>query len=196
MNEKELKEKYGLRKPNAVVLFIQMLLTIGGTVLAVVMLIQTLSSTPSALGLMMDIVYLLAHLGFILYAVRNHKREGEVYFQGVIYAFAAVIGIQILQNGMFIQDFGLSPTASMFINIVDIIVFGNAIKFADSLDHKKAALCYIGIATVLKLGAELYLVALMARYIQFIHVLLALSVPIMGVTLIVTYLTRCYRRGL
>ena len=196
MNENELMEKYGLKKTNAIILFIQMLLTIGGTVLAWVMLVRTLSSAHTALDVLGNVVSLLAYLGLILYAVRNYSKKGDLYFQGVIYAFAAVVGVQILQNGMFISDYGLSESAALFISIVDIIVFGNAIKFADSLNNKTTALCYIGIGTALKLGAELYLIILMANYIQFIHILLALSVPIMGITLIVTYLTRCYKQGL
>lgn len=171
-------------------MFVQMVVSLCGTVLGVMMLVRTLSSSFTASNLIIDIVFLAGFVILVLYGITNYKKDGDIYFQIVIYGFAAILGVQILQNGMFISNYGLSASSAMLINIANLIAFGNAVKFADHLGKKKIALSYICIAVAVKLLGELYLIILMRQNIQLIHILLSLSVPFMGIVIILTYLNR------
>ena len=189
MSEKIISKK---KKNNRYYLFmfVQMVVSLCGTVLGVMMLVRTLSSSFTASNLIIDIVYLAGFVILVLYGITNYKKDGDIYFQIVIYGFAAILGVQILQNGMFISNYGLSASSAMLINIANLIAFGNAVKFADHLGKKKIALSYICIAVAAKLLGELYLIILMRQNIQLIHILLSLSVPFMGIVIILTYLNR------
>lgn len=189
MSEKIISQK---KKNNRYYLFmfVQMVVSLCGTVLGVMMLVRTLSSSFTASNLIIDIVYLAGFVILVLYGITNYKKDGDIYFQIVIYGFAAILGVQILQNGMFISNYGLSASSAMLINIANLIAFGNAVKFADHLGKKKIALSYICIAVAAKLLGELYLIILMRQNIQLIHILLSLSVPFMGIVIILTYLNR------
>ena len=189
MSEKIISQK---KKNNRYYLFmfVQMVVSLCGTVLGVMMLVRTLSSSFTASNLIIDIVYLAGFVILVLYGITNYKKDGDIYFQIVIYGFAAILGVQILQNGMFISNYGLSASSAMLINIANLIAFGNAVKFADHLGKKKIALSYICIAVAMKLLGELYLIILMRQNIQLIHILLSLSVPFMGIVIILTYLNR------
>lgn len=189
MSEKIISKK---KKNNRYYLFmfVQMVVSLCGTVLGVMMLVRTLSSSFAASNLIIDIVYLAGFVILVLYGITNYKKDGDIYFQIVIYGFAAILGVQILQNGMFISNYGLSASSAMLINIANLIAFGNAVKFADHLGKKKIALSYICIAVAAKLLGELYLIILMRQNIQLIHILLSLSVPFMGIVIILTYLNR------
>lgn len=189
MSEKIISQK---KKNNRYYLFmfVQMVVSLCGTVLGVMMLVRTLSSSFTASNLIIDIVFLAGFVILVLYGITNYKKDGDIYFQIVIYGFAAILGVQILQNGMFISNYGLSASSAMLINIANLIAFGNAVKFADHLGKKKIALSYICIAVAVKLSGELYLIILMRQNIQLIHILLSLSVPFMGIVIILTYLNR------
>lgn len=189
MSEKIISQK---KKNNRYYLFmfVQMVVSLCGTVLGVMMLVRNLSSSFTASNLIIDIVYLAGFVILVLYGITNYKKDGDIYFQIVIYGFAAILGVQILQNGMFISNYGLSASSAMLINIANLIAFGSAVKFADHLGKKKIALSYICIAVSVKLLGELYLIILMRQNIQLIHILLSLSVPFMGIVIILTYLNR------
>lgn len=134
----------------------------------------------------------MEHGGQALNVSYLSKKE-NIYFQGVIYAYVALLGIQILQAGNFISDYGLAPNVVLLINCCNIISFANVIKFADNLDTKKVAIAYISIAVILKLIVELYLIIKMFAYIQLIHILASLSIPLLGVIIILTYIHRIKR---
>ncbi|MBQ9314142.1 MAG: hypothetical protein IJ220_03955 [Clostridia bacterium] len=174
------------------VLLVQIILTLCGTILSVVLLFRELK-TPSLLGILGSATHLVTYLAIILYTIKNYHKEDNIYFQGVIYAYAAVMGIQILQAGNYISDFGLSPNNVLLINCCNLICFANIIKFADNLDSQKIALSYISIAVVLKLIIEICLIVRMFAFIQLIHVLMSLSIPILGITIIVAYVYRMKR---
>lgn len=175
-----------------IVLFVQIILTLFGTVLACVLLYRTLT-TPSLLGVFGSITYLITYIAIIFYTVKNYNKKEDVYFQGVIYAYASVLGIQILQAGNFISDYGLTQNVAVLINCCNLISFANIIKFADKLDSKRAALSYIVISVILKLIVEIYLIVKMFAFIQLIHIMMSLSIPILGITIIVAYIFRIKR---
>ena len=175
-----------------IILFSQIILTLSGTVLAIVLFLRTLNA-PSLLGVCGSIAYLISYLAIIFYTIKNYNKKENIYFQGVIYAYAAVIGIQILQSGNYISEYGLTQNVAILINCCNLISFANIIKFADNLNTKKIALSYIIIAVALKLIIEICLIIKMIAFIKLIHVFMSLSIPILGITIIVAYVYRIKR---
>ena len=173
-------------------LIIQFFLTVFGTILAIVLLFRAFKA-PTLLGVVASVVYLVAYLALVFYALKTYSKKENIYFQGVIYAYAALLGIQILQSGNFISDYGLPQNIAIILNCLNIICFANVIKFADNLNSKEIALAYIGIAVALKLVIETCLIVKMFAFIQMIHILMSLSVPILGVTIIFAYIERIQR---
>lgn len=174
------------------ILSIEFCFTLFGTALAVVLLFKTLKE-PTLLGVLSSIVYLVAYLALVFYALKTYNKKDNIYFQGVIYAYAALLGIQILQSGNYISDFGLPQNIVLIINCFNIISFANVLKFSDFLDVRKTALAYIVIAVAIKLIIEIYLIVKMFAFIQIIHILMSLSIPILGITIIVAYINRLKR---
>ena len=171
---------------------VQLCLTLFGTVLAVILLVRTLKA-PTLLGVLGSIAYLVAYLALVFYAIKTYSKKDNIYFQGVIYAYAALLGIQILQSGNYISEYGLPQNTALIINCFNIISFANVVKFSDFLDVKKTALAYIIIAVAIKLMIEIYLIAKMFAFIQVIHILMSLSIPILGITIIIAYINRLNR---
>ena len=182
-------EKVKNEKFKNFIFFVQIILTLFGTVLAVVLLFKALE-TPTLLGVLGAISYLVSYLAIIFYTIKNYNKKENIYFQGVIYAYAAVIGIQILQAGNYISDYGLTQNIAILINCFNLISFANIIKFADNLNTKKIALAYIIIAVILKLIVEISLIIKMFAFVQLIHILMSLSIPILGITIIIAYIEK------
>lgn len=180
------------KKVKNIILFVQIILTLLGTILAVVLFFKTLEA-PTLLGVLGSVAYLTTYLAIIFYTVKNYSKKENIYFQGVIYAYAAVIGIQILQSGNYISDYGLTQNIAILINCCNLISFANIIKFADNLNSKKIALSYMVIAVILKMIIEICLIVKMFAFIQFIHILMSLSIPILGITIIIAYIYRVKR---
>lgn len=180
------------KKVKNIILFVQIILTLLGTILAVVLFFKTLEA-PTLLGVLGSVAYLITYLAIIFYTIKNYSKKENIYFQGVIYAYAAVIGIQILQSGNYISDYGLTQNIAILINCCNLISFANIIKFADNLNSKKIALSYMVIAVILKMIIEICLIVKMFAFIQFIHILMSLSIPILGITIIIAYIYRVKR---
>ena len=174
------------------ILGVQLCFTFFGTVLSLVLLVRAFKN-PTLFGVLSSIVYLITHIALIVYAAKTYNENNNIYFQGVIYAYAALLGIQILQSGNFISDYGLSKNVAMIINCFNIICFANIVKFSDFLDNKKVALSYSIIAVFIKFMMEFYLIIKMLAFIQMIHVLMSLSIPILGITIIIAYINRTNR---
>lgn len=174
------------------ILNFQSILTIFGTILAVILLLRELKS-PSILGLLNSIVYLVVYLLLIIYATKRYIDKNNIFFKILIYAYAVLLGIQVLQSGNFISGYGLSQNIAIIINCFNLICFANVIKFSDFLSNKKVALSYIIIAVVIKFVIELCLILKMFAYIQLIHILMSLSIPILGVTITFAYINRMKR---
>ena len=174
------------------ILCIEFCLTLFGTILATTLLFRAFKA-PTLLGVIGSIVYLVAYLALVFYAIKTYSKKDNIYFKGVIYAYAALLGIQILQSGNYISDYGLPENIALIINCFNIISFANVVKFSDSLDDRKTALAYIIIAVVIKLFIEIYLIIKMFAFIQVIHILMSLSIPILGITIIVAYINKMKR---
>ena len=175
-----------------IILISQILLTIFGSILSIVLFFKTLES-PSILGVVGSISYVLAYLSIIFYTINNYNKKDDFYFQVVIYNYAAVLGIQILQSGNYISNYGLDENTAILINCFNLISFANVIKFADNLNNIKKAFSYIIIAVILKLLVEIYLIIKMIDLIELIHIFMSLSIPILGLTIIICYIYRIKR---
>ena len=160
--------------------------------MSIVLFFQTLES-PTILGVLGSVSYVLAYVAIIFYTINNYNKKDDFYFQVVIYNYAAVLGIQVLQSGNYISGYGLDENIAIIINCLNLISFANIIKFADNLNNKKKALAYIIIAIILKLLVELYLIIKMFDLIKLIHIFMSLSIPILGITIIITYIYRVKR---
>lgn len=167
--------------------------TVLGTALAIYNCVTTFANAPTILSGLFAITHLISYLAIIGYAFVALKQTHTLPFQLTIYAYAALLGIQILQNGQFMPNMGLSEGVLLFINVANLIAFANVIKFADMLENKKIAIAYLVIAVLLKLAAELVLIVLFINTVQLHQVLMALSVPLVGTTLLVAYLSRTAR---
>lgn len=173
---------------------ILLLLSLAGTVLSGWNLIQTLQGSLTLLGVLSAVIQFLAYLAVLIYAGWTKKLAGAASFQGVVLAFAALLGIQLLQSGQAIANFGLSETLTLMINTFNLIAFANAIMFSCKLDEKKTAIGYLTMAVILKLTGELILIIKMWAFINFTVILQSLSVPVLGIAILLAYLT-CYRPG-
>ena len=168
-------------------------LVVLGTILAVYTCVTTFAGGPTILSGLFAITHLLSYVSIIVYACVAFRQPQEGPFQLTVYAYLALLGIQILQNGQFMPGMGLSEGVLLFINVANLVAFANVIKFADSLANKKTAIAYLAIAVVLKLAAELVLIVLFIDVVQLHQVLMAVSVPLLGATLLVAYLSRSNR---
>lgn len=164
------------------------LFSVCGTAISVWNLIRTFQGTLTVMGVLQSVIQLLAHLSILGYVLYTNRMEGAGSFLGVVYAYAALLGIQLLQSGQMIDQFGLSKELTMMINIFNLIAFANVIMFSNKLDQKKASVGYIAFAVILKLAGELILIIKMREFINFSVILISLSVPILGLTILFAYL--------
>lgn len=189
-----MKKENSVPQNNTFIFGCLMLLTILGLVLGVVKIVKMFQEPLTLLGVLSNSIYFLSHVALAVYALWNYNKAGNAYFQGVVIAYAALLGIQVLQSGQAIANFGLSEGLTLMINIFNLIAFANVIMFSNKLDVKKHAVGYMSMAVALKLIGELILIIKMWAFINPYVILESLSVPILGFTILRTYLSR-YRRG-
>lgn len=163
-------------------------LSVCGTAISVWNLIRTFQGTLTVMGVLQSVIQVLAHLAILGYVLYTNRMEGETPFLGVVYAYAALLGIQVLQSGQMISGFGLSQELTMMINIFNLVAFADVIMFANKLDRKKASIGYMASAAILKLTGELILIFKMLEFIDFGVILISLSVPVLGLTILFAYL--------
>lgn len=163
-------------------------LSVCGTAISVWNLIRTFQGTLTVMGVLQSVIQVLAHLAILGYVLYTNRMEGETPFLGVVYAYAALLGIQVLQSGQMISGFGLSNELTMMINIFNLVAFADVIMFANKLDRKKASIGYMASAAILKLAGELILIFKMLEFINFSVILISLSVPVLGLTILFAYL--------
>lgn len=169
-------------------LVILIVLSLFGTVLCGWNLIQTFQGPLTLLGVLSSAIQFLSYLALLIFALCKSKLEGTPLFQCVVIAFAALLGIQVLQSGQAIAGYGLSQNLTMMINTFNLIAFANAIMVSNRLDKKKYAIGYLVMAVILKLIGELILIVKMWEIVNLQIILLSLSVPVLGLTILLAYL--------
>jgi hypothetical protein len=189
----KLSKKYGIKTPNWIVLIILALLTVAGVFIGLYMFVHHLTGGPTALGMLLDIVYLAAYFLLIYYAIwaRNNKKM----LKTVVYAYAVLLGIQILQSGNFITNYHMSESTVIWLNILNLIAFGNIIAFAGNFDNKKVSVGTVSVAVFAKLLAELILIFMFASSIDAMTAAMSMSVPVLGITIFAAYLVMKYKEG-
>lgn len=171
------------------ILGIQLLLSVCGTVLCGWNLIQTFQGPLTLLGVLSSAIQFLAYFATLIFILYTNKLKGTAPFQGVVLAFAALLGIQLLQSGQAIAGFGLSENLTLLINTFNLIAFANAIMAYNKLDKKRYAIGYLVMAVALKLIGELILIIKLWEIVNFTIILQSLSVPVLGLTILLAYLT-------
>ena len=184
-----------MNKKYKVQLRVQMLLTGFSTLLSIYNLITTLINGAPLLNTISAIMFFLNHVILILYVTKRNTENADTYFKGAAYAYAALIGLQIVSSGYYIVGYGLSEPLTLFINIVNIIAFGNIIQFINHLDKQKDAIYYLGLAVLSKLIAELALIIILFEQVKPTQILMSLSIPILGITILLAYLYRANNQG-
>ena len=176
-----------MKKPNNIILIIQTILFLIGAITAIIMFKRLFDGSPDILTILNSIIHIGVYLFIIIYASFNYNKD-DLHFRLCVYAYAALLGIEILYSGNMLKDMGLSEMNTLIVNTCNLIAFANVIKFVDILDNKKVALIYLSISNILKLLVELYLIISMINFVQTIHILTALSVPILGFTILIAYM--------
>lgn len=165
------------------------LVSVCGTAISVWNVIHTFQGTPTALGVLSCVIQLLGALAILVYAFYTSRIEGSTPFLGVVFAYAAVLGIQLLQSGQAIGEYGLSEGLTLMINAFNLIAFANVIMFANKLGQKTISIGYLALAVILKLAGELALIIKLWEFVNFGIILVSLSVPILGLAILFAYLT-------
>ena len=184
-----------ISRDNKAVFGCLLLLNVMGLVLGVVKLVQMFQEPLTLLGVLSNAIYLLSYLALAVYALWTYGKESDKYFLGVVYAYAALLGIQLLQSGQAIASYGLSEGLTLMINVFNLIAFANVLMFANKMNEKKTAAWYLFMAALLKLIGELVLIIKLWAFITPYIVLVSLSVPVLGFTILFTYLSRLQRLG-
>ena len=170
------------------------LLSFCGTVLCAWNLIRTFQAPLTLLGVLSNTIQFLAYLAMLIYVLFTNRLKGTAPFQGVVLAFAALLGIQLLQSGQAITGYGLSENLTLMINAFNLIAFANAIMFSCKLDEKKIAVGYLTMAVILKLIGELILIIKLWEHINPGIILISLSVPVLGIIILLAYLMLYHKK--
>ena len=178
-----------MKKPKKLLLMMQAIFTAIGALTSLIMLQRAIKVNGNVLDIINGIVYVVVYAYAITYAVYNYKNDDK-YYNYFIYGYAALLGIEILYSGKMMEGFGLGENTVLLLNTVNLIAFGCVIQFANNLENRKKALTYMGVANGLKFGIELYLIIRLFNYIEPVHMLTALSVPVLGTTLLLAYANR------
>ena len=140
------------------IVVILILLSLCGTVLCGWNLIRTFQSPLTLLGVLSSAIQFLSYLALLAFVLYTNKLKGSNPFQGVVLAFAALLGIQLLQSGQAISGYGLSESLTLMINTFNLIAFANVIMASNRLEKKRDATGYLVMAVILKLIGELILI--------------------------------------
>lgn len=177
-----------MKKPSNIILIFQAALTVVGAVTSVIMF-NNLLGEADILSILNSVIYIAVYVFLFIYAIFKYK-DDDKYFRIMVYAYAALLGIDVLFAGNMIKGFGLGENTILVLNAVNLTSFAFVIKFVDILEQRKKAIIYMSISNALKFLMELYLIIKMINFIQPIHILTALSVPVLGTTILVAYMHR------
>ncbi|MBQ6492983.1 MAG: hypothetical protein IJI92_10755 [Erysipelotrichaceae bacterium] len=175
-----------MKKPDIKILIIQGIFTIIGAVTSLIMLKRTLVSDPDILTLLSSIIFVIVYLFIIFYSIVNYRKD-DLQYKVAVYFYAALLGIEILYSGKLMGNMGLGEISTLIVNVCNLICFALVIKFAETLENRKSALISISVSVLIKYLVEFWLIWMMFDQIELIHVLTALSVPVLGTTVLLAY---------
>ena len=76
------------------------------------MLKRVLVSNPDVLTLLSSILFVIDYLFIIVYSLYDYKKD-DAQYKIAVYAYAALLGIEILYSGKFMQGFGLGDLETL-----------------------------------------------------------------------------------
>ena len=140
----DTQSKFGLKKSKAILLFIQMLAIIIGTVLSGFVFGFLISASYGGLMLAGSLMVFIAYVSIIVYAAVGYRKSKTHFLAAVgIFAFAVVINIMV----DFRTPFQLG---------ILTVLFGALIAFMLKQDNPKLALYFILTAALLSLVFSIY----------------------------------------
>ena len=140
----DTQEKFGLKKSNAILLFIQMIILIISTVISCFVFGFILAKDYGGLMLASSLTMLIAHVAIVVYGAIGYNREKGYYYTALgLFAFAVVINVMVNFRTPF--QLGLLT-----------MLFGSLIAFLVKQDNKKLALYFIITATLFALVFSIY----------------------------------------
>lgn len=179
-----------MKRPNRLIMIIQTIFTILGGIIAALMFKRVITSKPDLLTIVSSIVYLLVYLYVIFYSIFDYRLDDK-HYELAVYAYAALLGVEILVTGKFIAGYPLSESSALVVGLCNLISFAFVIKFSQILDKRKEALTAMSISLIVKYFVEFWLIISLIKHLELIHILTALSVPVLGTTILLAY-TYCY----
>ena len=123
-----VEEKYGIKKTNAVMLFIQMILVVIGLVNACLSVYDGVMSGLGMMSVIVAIVDVLSFIAIIHYSVMGFRRQDDLAFIGVVYVFTAAL--------LFKQ---IALFDGIIIKLLVGVAFGLAFVFSQRLKDRKFA---------------------------------------------------------
>ena len=140
----DTQEKFGLKKFHAILLFIQMLIIILGTIITGFVFTFIVSSGYGGIMLASSVSVLISYVVIILYGSFGYSKDSAYYLVAIgFFAFAVVINTMI--------DF----RTPFQIGILTVL-FGALVAFAVKQDNKKLSLYFILVAFFLALVFSIY----------------------------------------
>ena len=151
-SNQRIEEKYGIRKTNAIMLFIQMILVIIGLINACLSVYDGVMSGLGLMPVIVAIVDVLAFVAIIHYSVMGFRRQDDLAFIGVIYAFTAAL--------LFKQ---IALFDGIGIKILVGVAFGISFVFAQRLkDQKFAKACMNAVCVLLFVSGVILTIQLLS----------------------------------
>ena len=140
----DTQEKFGLKKSHAILLFIQMLIIILGTIITGFVFTFIVSSGYGGIMLASSVSVLISYVVIILYGSFGYSKDDAYYLVAIgFFAFAVVINTMI--------DF----RTPFQIGILTVL-FGSIVAFAVKQDNKKLSLYFALVAFFLALVFSIY----------------------------------------
>lgn len=125
----KVEQKYGISKHNAIMLFLQMLLVIGGFINACFSVYDGVISGLGMMSVIVAIIDVLAFVAVIHYSVMGFRRQDDLAFIGVIYVFTAAL--------LFKQ---IAVFDGVAIKIIVGVAFGLSFLFSQRLKDQRFAM--------------------------------------------------------
>ena len=140
----DTQEKFGLKKTNAILLFIQMLILILSTVISSFVFGFILAKGYGGLMLASSATMLIAHVAIIVHGAVGYNKNKAYYYTALgLFAFAVVINVMVNFRTPF--QLGLLT-----------MIFGCLIAFIVRQDNKKLAMYFILTAALFSLVFSIY----------------------------------------
>ena len=140
----DTKEKYGICKRHAIMLFIQMIFTIIGFISQVGIMLFIAINNLDRIMLISSISIILAFISIFVYAIFGYKRSKFYYLFSISFFLLAILINNIL------------PFRNMFQRIILTMLFGFVSSFIFTQERQKLSIIWLIVAGTLSLVFSMY----------------------------------------